>query len=62
MATTIDGKHSQSNLQSRLKTRKLLGVGALLGDNHGDIYRSKVVHRVKTEQTDVSLDFTNARH
>lgn len=34
-------KQSASDLQSRLKTRKLLGVGELVGDN-GDIYRSKV--------------------
>uniref|UniRef100_A0A0N5AYF7 Tumor protein p53-inducible protein 11 n=1 Tax=Syphacia muris TaxID=451379 RepID=A0A0N5AYF7_9BILA len=34
-------KQSASDLQSRLKTRKLLGVGELVGDN-GDIYRSKI--------------------
>uniref|UniRef100_A0A914W377 Tumor protein p53-inducible protein 11 n=1 Tax=Plectus sambesii TaxID=2011161 RepID=A0A914W377_9BILA len=34
-------KHSNSDLQSRLKARKLLGVGELVGNN-GDIYRSKV--------------------
>ncbi|KAK6759869.1 hypothetical protein RB195_021439 [Necator americanus] len=34
-------KQSASDLQSRLKTRKLLGVGELAKDN-GDIYRSKI--------------------
>ncbi|CAI5455045.1 unnamed protein product [Caenorhabditis angaria] len=34
-------KQSASDLQSRLKTRKLLGVGELAGDN-GDVYKSKI--------------------
>ncbi|MFH4984252.1 hypothetical protein AB6A40_010961 [Gnathostoma spinigerum] len=37
----VGRKQSASDLQSRLKTRKLLGVGELVGDN-GDIYRSKI--------------------
>ena len=36
----VSRKQSASDLQSRLKTRKLLGVGELT--NNGDIYRSKV--------------------
>ncbi|KAE9415385.1 hypothetical protein Angca_003688, partial [Angiostrongylus cantonensis] len=36
-----DRKQSASDLQSRLKTRKLLGVGELARDN-GDIYKSKI--------------------
>ncbi|KJH40354.1 hypothetical protein DICVIV_13700 [Dictyocaulus viviparus] len=36
----ITRKQSASDLQSRLKTRKLLGVGELARDN-GDIYKSK---------------------
>ncbi|KIH67625.1 hypothetical protein ANCDUO_02043 [Ancylostoma duodenale] len=36
----VSRKQSASDLQSRLKTRKLLGVGELARDN-GDIYKSK---------------------
>ena len=39
--TIVSRKQSASDLQSRLKTRKLLGVGELAGDN-GDVYKSKV--------------------
>lgn len=38
---SVGRKQSASDLHSRLKTRKLLGVGELVGDS-GDIYRSKV--------------------
>lgn len=37
----VGRKQSASDLQSRLKTRKLLGVGEIVGDT-GDIYRSKI--------------------
>ncbi|EYC31828.1 hypothetical protein Y032_0003g1260 [Ancylostoma ceylanicum] len=37
----VSRKQSASDLQSRLKTRKLLGVGELARDN-GDIYKSKI--------------------
>ncbi|CAJ0927938.1 unnamed protein product, partial [Mesorhabditis belari] len=37
----VSRKQSASDLQSRLKTRKLLGVGELAKDN-GEIYRSKI--------------------
>lgn len=33
-------KHSQSDLVSRLKTRKILGVGG--EDDDGEVHRSKV--------------------
>ncbi|VDM57461.1 unnamed protein product [Angiostrongylus costaricensis] len=39
--TVVNRKQSASDLQSRLKTRKLLGVGELARDN-GDIYKSKI--------------------
>lgn len=39
--TIVSRKQSASDLQSRLKTRKLLGVGELAGDN-GEVYKSKV--------------------
>ncbi|CAL2052828.1 unnamed protein product [Caenorhabditis brenneri] len=39
--TVVSRKQSASDLQSRLKTRKLLGVGELAGDN-GDVYKSKI--------------------
>uniref|UniRef100_A0A8R1EWP6 Tumor protein p53-inducible protein 11 n=1 Tax=Caenorhabditis japonica TaxID=281687 RepID=A0A8R1EWP6_CAEJA len=39
--TIVSRKQSASDLQSRLKTRKLLGVGELAGDN-GEIYKSKI--------------------
>uniref|UniRef100_A0A1I7U7I9 Tumor protein p53-inducible protein 11 n=1 Tax=Caenorhabditis tropicalis TaxID=1561998 RepID=A0A1I7U7I9_9PELO len=39
--TIVSRKQSASDLQSRLKTRKLLGVGELAGDN-GDVYKSKI--------------------
>lgn len=38
---TVPRKKSSNELQSRFKTRKLLGVGELVGDS-GNIYRSKV--------------------
>ncbi|CAJ0608846.1 unnamed protein product [Cylicocyclus nassatus] len=41
LLTEESRKQSASDLQSRLKTRKLLGVGELARDN-GDIYRSKI--------------------
>ncbi|CAB3400648.1 unnamed protein product [Caenorhabditis bovis] len=37
----VSRKQSASDLQSRLKTRKLLGVGELAGDN-GEVYKSKI--------------------
>ncbi|CCD68930.1 Tumor protein p53-inducible protein 11 [Caenorhabditis elegans] len=39
--TIVSRKQSASDLQSRLKTRKLLGVGELAGDN-GEVYKSKI--------------------
>uniref|UniRef100_A0A1I7XE86 Tumor protein p53-inducible protein 11 n=1 Tax=Heterorhabditis bacteriophora TaxID=37862 RepID=A0A1I7XE86_HETBA len=39
--SVVSRKQSASDLQSRLKTRKLLGVGELARDN-GDIYKSKI--------------------
>lgn len=38
-------KHSQTDLVSRLKTRKILGVGG--EDDDGEVHRSKVSHAVK---------------
>ncbi|OUC49939.1 hypothetical protein D917_04924 [Trichinella nativa] len=38
--TIHDGKESLRDLQSRLKTRKVLGVGEIR--NEGDVYRSKI--------------------
>ncbi|KRZ15322.1 Tumor protein p53-inducible protein 11, partial [Trichinella zimbabwensis] len=39
-STIYDGKESLRDLQSRLKTRKVLGVGEIR--NEGDVYRSKI--------------------
>lgn len=38
-------KHSQTDLVSRLKTRKILGVGG--EDDDGEVHRSKVSHAGK---------------
>lgn len=66
-------KHSSGDLQSRLKTRKILGVGET---DNGDIHRSKVsgnvdIHRSKvsdnlnihmsevSDNSDIQLTLTN---
>lgn len=43
-------KHSQTDLVSRLKTRKILGVGG--EDDDGEVHRSKVSHGRKPQAYD----------
>ena len=45
---SIFRKHSSGDLHSRLKTRKLLGVGET---DDGDVHRSKVSHFKSLEYT-----------
>ncbi|VDN56257.1 unnamed protein product [Dracunculus medinensis] len=47
---TVPRKKSSNELQSRFKTRKLLGVGELVGDS-GNIYRSKISQLLGTNES-----------
>ena len=53
-------KHSQSDLVSRLKTRKILGVGG--EDDDGEVHRSKVPHRLYPNCTQKSIRFHSWFH
>lgn len=51
-------KHSQTDLVSRLKTRKILGVGG--EDDDGEVHRSKVSHaRKRSLEPMTSLCFSD---
>lgn len=51
-------KHSQTDLVSRLKTRKILGVGG--EDDDGEVHRSKVGHPMERSQGPQSLRLPSA--